>query len=826
MKARKVLAVTLACSLLFGQAVWADEPQTQEENALQPQEETEQAAEENAVPGEAFSAAEDGAAGEGPEAEGGSAGGQAAGQAAGQAEKESAAGQTAESTQPAEAAADARSEGTVQKELYIGAPQAIQYERVSSTTPQEGWSVESSDPSVCTGYVKLFPYGGTNGRSEVFYVLEAEKPGTAVITVKEDGIVRNTYSVTSAEKPDDIVVFQDVIFGWEIANMAHYTSGGYGKADTSGDGYMSREEMEALNTISLNYGSTFTDVSGLEYAVNAVTANFQEQSELVNVDALYEMENLTFIDLTGTKVSTEDRFGLAKFRDVNMKKGGTANPIQNGKFFDEPLNVECVEGDDIVIYQEEAYTSTILFAIEAGDATVRLSLDDSYADIQVHVDGISADQPVGGDSDTDITTTGGNRILASNGALWEFYPEVKKIKDDVDSYVAGWVYSGREAMEYKYYTDEDGALWSDSGKIAEDAVQYTGHYVLDSKGTLTDIYNSRKTEVSDVKKWVEYREYAGFDEESASSVWEPTTYVLKNDGTLWSRAEEGKDQAVNPFTQYASDIRDINENGYLTADGAYYLWAEPEEPAMTGVGELPSEAGSSPSYYTGLDGNAYIYFVNEYVSVGKGEITSMISAPGGYYYLMKDGNLYFFDGETHESRKADSGVAQIIPGYSTADDCYRTADGQYKHMTGETATEENPIRIYVSGQYTLLDTGSADGYMLRRNGVNILNRVKSIYHDTSVTDQILAVRTDGTVWDAKNGPAQLIDLDMTVTMGDLDNDGEVTISDLRLVLRAVCEKITLTAEQETAADVEADGKVNIQDLRKILRFVCGKIESL
>lgn len=52
------------------------------------------------------------------------------------------------------------------------------------------------------------------------------------------------------------------------------------------------------------------------------------------------------------------------------------------------------------------------------------------------------------------------------------------------------------------------------------------------------------------------------------------------------------------------------------------------------------------------------------------------------------------------------------------------------------------------------------------------------------------------------------------------------IDDLRLVLRAVCRKVTLTDTQKLAADVEKNGEVNIADLRLMLRFVCGKVESL
>ena len=64
------------------------------------------------------------------------------------------------------------------------------------------------------------------------------------------------------------------------------------------------------------------------------------------------------------------------------------------------------------------------------------------------------------------------------------------------------------------------------------------------------------------------------------------------------------------------------------------------------------------------------------------------------------------------------------------------------------------------------------------------------------------------------------------TLGDVDASGSVDIADLRMVLRSVCGKATLTADQKLAADVEKDDAVNIQDLRKLLRFVCRKIDKL
>lgn len=68
---------------------------------------------------------------------------------------------------------------------------------------------------------------------------------------------------------------------------------------------------------------------------------------------------------------------------------------------------------------------------------------------------------------------------------------------------------------------------------------------------------------------------------------------------------------------------------------------------------------------------------------------------------------------------------------------------------------------------------------------------------------------------------------VSYTKGDVNNDGSVDSADLRLVLRAVCGKTELTAEQQEAANVEgSDNVVDSQDMRKILQFICGKIPEL
>ena len=141
-------------------------------------------------------------------------------------------------------------------------------------------------------------------------------------------------------------------------------------------------------------------------------------------------------------------------------------------------------------------------------------------------------------------------------------------------------------------------------------------------------------------------------------------------------------------------------------------------------------------------------------------------------------------------------------------------------------TESNPIQIVEEGEYSLMRFGNDADDHLYKNGTEILNNVKQI--SSVYNDKMFALRIDGSIWDVTETPKKLGTLNTgdDIVKGDVTGDGEVKIDDLRLVLRSVCKKVTLTSAQKQAADVEQNGAVNIADLRLILRFVCGKVESL
>ena len=63
-------------------------------------------------------------------------------------------------------------------------------------------------------------------------------------------------------------------------------------------------------------------------------------------------------------------------------------------------------------------------------------------------------------------------------------------------------------------------------------------------------------------------------------------------------------------------------------------------------------------------------------------------------------------------------------------------------------------------------------------------------------------------------------------MGDVDENGSVTVDDSRAVMRYSVNSETPTARQYVLADVNGDGVVTVDDARAILRFSTGNDTKL
>lgn len=63
-------------------------------------------------------------------------------------------------------------------------------------------------------------------------------------------------------------------------------------------------------------------------------------------------------------------------------------------------------------------------------------------------------------------------------------------------------------------------------------------------------------------------------------------------------------------------------------------------------------------------------------------------------------------------------------------------------------------------------------------------------------------------------------------LGDIDNDGKITLSDAMYIIMHVAKKAPLTEEQLTVSDIDKDGSIALNDAMRIIIFVAKKSEIL
>lgn len=307
--------------------------------------------------------------------------------------------------------------------------------------------------------------------------------------------------------------------------------------------------------------------------------------------------------------------------------------------------------------------------------------------------------------------------------------------------------------------------------------------------------------------------------------------ALTEDGEVWTLERSGE------WSKIADNVKQIQQGyEYLKNDGTLYEW---DGNLIKENVEYIVDAG----YYVPGEG-FYEYIVPTRLFVGDIRVKEM--RYDCYYYNNGDPIRYDIavteDGEVWA---AIGGVAleeYIGELVKLGEDCVEVCDyGQYwdwkdsednYYLWDEkmNPTEENPVRVDFAfltptGDYNLYKMGTdADNYIYR-DGEKVLDHATNLL---TAHDWVAVYRSDGSVWDVTGTPKKLGTLNNgdDIVSGDVTGDGKVQIDDLRLVLRAVCQKVTLTSAQKQAADVEQNGEVDIADLRLILRFVCGKVESL
>jgi hypothetical protein len=407
-------------------------------------------------------------------------------------------------------------------------------------------------------------------------------------------------------------------------------------------------------------------------------------------------------------------------------------------------------------------------------------------------------------------------------------------------------------FEYSILPEGEATVVGES-QLVEDVMKCDGEYALDEKAVLHNIggypysYDENGAIVdieliADVKDWVRT---------VVSN--EAVVYILKNDGTLWTRKEVENGETLNTLTKADTDIKQILDNVYVKNDGKLFAYTgeEIDLGVETGVKEIFAIDidENVPKAFYGTDGNFYTYWTGDekYVNFGGIKVKDICYGSNGYYWyvLTEDGKVYKSEGEdvtlftTGVSELNDKINGYYYPKYDNEAEqagwwFFKSNDGEYLSMAGEKLSRvvlDEVSYTDSSGDYyndCYLVLNSDGKCVIEKNGVVILDNVKQTLEGNSGC----VLRTDGTIWDISGDvPVKVGDLrdglnKASVVSGDVTGDDDVNISDLMFILNHVSGKSTLSGDAFDAGDVNGDGVIDLQDLMKILNFVSGKSKEL
>ena len=534
------------------------------------------------------------------------------------------------------------------------------------------------------------------------------------------------------DAPEDAIEFKDGNLLKELLSSC----------DTNNDGFITKEELGSVTGLWLkNCG--IEDISGLQYAVNLRDIYLSHNKNLKDINALFNLTNLWYVDLDGTAVTDAQRMELLGLQDeIKILVGNSATLGKNLRISDFGLEVTIAEGSEQVSYNKNFEE---IIAKAPGTARIHVKGNSIEKDITVTIQEVASNPSTGADKEVDIHYTPANTsytttndeavILDSNGQLWSLYPETEKVQSNVKEYVSQWVYDHGECGHYSYAIDKNNSLWMDGVKKLDNVQKADFPYALDNNNVLHNLY--KEETIDGVKDWSSPKNKSG------TMMRDDDIYILKQDGTLW-RNDNGC------LTQIDSDVSQLGEYGYYVKnDGTYKnIWGATIAENVSGVNRKIG------GYYD-KDGNFYLKGIN----LGKIDVQDTVrfideKSNIFTYYLTVDGKVYCYNENTKELKYVDDNAASLASADSylelQADYLYRLKDGTYVKVDGMPLAEGKVKDI---GVYELYLTKNS-GCEVRKNGNLHLTKVKDMWFNAG---RYFALRTDGTIWDITSNPEKVFE---------------------------------------------------------------------
>lgn len=580
--------------------------------------------------------------------------------------------------------------------------------------------------------------------------------------------------------------------------------------------------------------SDITPLCMAEYLHNVFLDNC---SNISTITPLYDLENLNYLSVAGTKVSDDERLEITKKyleRNQYAKAQYEYVPAIDGLISsDDSFSVKAVGGDTNIVEISNMHGGRrqILFN-EGGKVELALTLNEKEKKADITVNAKDAEQETGEDNNQNIKDSElwiqdqydgydqlSSTILAGNGELWKTYPKAEKVKDNVKKYVAEWIYSGTDYVVADYILDKDGNLYSGTNEVAENVKDTEGHYALTNDNKLINLYNDGNDVTDNVVDWRE--ELYG------------DIVILKSDGSVWYRADVEKYAPLNEFELVADNVAKLTDYGYVTNDGKYvsiYTRRDGDFSTKIVASNVKDYYDAEEPYYYGTDGNSYLISWGTPVNIGNIDIKKWVECGSSisFYFcavIDKDNKLY----SVNPRENSVTLLADNIVDFKEID--YKTyfvisSDNVYYNLESNKLekADEAILQKYRAYKIVVAQGSGATSGMLKKNNIDLLSNVKYFW---STKSDDFALRTDGTVWKVTGVPEKIITLGTGgMVYGDVNGDGTVTAADLLIVMNNLSGRTGLTDDQALAADVDGDGMVTLADLTKMIQYVSGRISSL
>ena len=170
--------------------------------------------------------------------------------------------------------------------------------------------------------------------------------------------------------------------------------------------------------------------------------------------------------------------------------------------------------------------------------------------------------------------------------------------------------------------------------------------------------------------------------------------------------------------------------------------------------------------------------------------------------------------------------------------CYPTAKSDTEYTIPNSVTE---IEKYAFAGCQNLENAIIPGSVtdIKEGAFSTCENLKSVTIPSSVTsigEQAFEWCDKLTIYGSKGSCAQryanenninfvCIESGTDATLGDANNDGDITMVDVVFMQREIANLIKLTESQTGAADVNTDGKVTMEDVVLVQKFIAGLINK-